>query len=323
MQTLHYKSKQFFFVLIKLSLVVAAFYFIYYKLTKNNNLEFSVFTQFLTKNGVFGLKTISFLLFLSIFNWLFEILKWQELVSFIKKISFKKAIEQCLGSLTASLFTPNRIGEYGAKAIYFSHYFRKRIVLINLLGNLLQMAITVLFGTVGIVLLSQEFTININIKSLVLILLAVSLLLIFFLFIFKTKRLNTKRFSFERIKTFALTFPRKSLVLGFMFSLARYLIFSFQFYYVLTLFGVDIGYFQSMKIITSMYLLASIIPSIFIFDVVIKGSIAIYLFSLIGVNELIVLSTVTMMWILNVVLPSILGSYFVLQFKLPENKVVC
>ena len=67
-----------------------------------------------------------------------------------------------------------------------------------------------------------------------------------------------------------------------------------------------------------MYLLASIIPSIFIFDVVIKGSIAVYLFTFLGVNEFTILSITTLMWIFNFVLPSIFGSYYVLNFNLPE-----
>ena len=74
-----------------------------------------------------------------------------------------------------------------------------------------------------------------------------------------------------------------------------------------------------MVIISSMYLLASIIPSIFIFDVAIKGSVAVYLFSFVYINEVIILSITTIMWILNFVLPSIIGSYYVLRFKLPKN----
>ena len=69
-----------------------------------------------------------------------------------------------------------------------------------------------------------------------------------------------------------------------------------------------------------MYLLASIIPSIFIFDVIIKGSIAVYLFSLAGVNELIILSIITLMWGLNFVTPSVFGSYYVLNFNFPKNQ---
>jgi hypothetical protein len=67
-----------------------------------------------------------------------------------------------------------------------------------------------------------------------------------------------------------------------------------------------------------MYILASIVPTISIFDVVVKGSIAMFLFSYLDVNEFIVLSTTTLMWLLNFVIPSIFGSYFVLNFKLPK-----
>jgi hypothetical protein len=67
-----------------------------------------------------------------------------------------------------------------------------------------------------------------------------------------------------------------------------------------------------------MYLLASVVPTISLFDVVIKGSIAIFLFSYVRVNELTILSITTIMWLLNFAIPSIFGSYYVLNFKLPE-----
>ena len=150
MYSLPYKTKQFFFVLIKLSIVVGAFYFIYQKLANNNALSFSDFYSFLLKNNVFSLKNILFLLFLSAFNWFFEILKWKILVSSIKKISLKHALKQSLGALTASIITPNRIGEYGAKAIYYTSKLRKRIMLVNLMSNLLQMSVTIILGIVGL-----------------------------------------------------------------------------------------------------------------------------------------------------------------------------
>ena len=149
MYRLPYKTKQFFFVLIKLSIVVGAFYFIYHKIANNSALRFTDFVDFLAKNDAFSLKNIFFLVFLSIFNWFFEILKWKNLVGFIKKISIKNALEQSLGALTASLFTPNRIGEYGAKALYFKKSIRKHIVTMNLVGNLSQLAVTIVFGIVG------------------------------------------------------------------------------------------------------------------------------------------------------------------------------
>ena len=315
-----YKAKQFFFVLIKISLVVIAIYFIYQKLTKNSSLAFSHFIQILSNKGVFSLNTVIFLLVLTGFNWFFEILKWQQLVSSLQKISFKKSMEQCLGSLTLSLLTPNRIGEYGAKALYFKSAFRKRVLFINLISNLLQMFVTVVFGITGTLWLSQSQNLHIFSFKFIIILLIGILFCALVIFIIRQTNIKIREFSLEKIKLFLFHFPEKSIMLGVILSLFRYLIFSFQFYYLLLLFGVEISYLEAMKLITSMYFLASIIPSIFLFDVVIKGSVALYLFSLIGINELVILSIVTCMWILNFVTPSIIGSFYVLHFKFDENK---
>ncbi len=60
---------------------------------------------------------------------------------------------------------------------------------------------------------------------------------------------------------------------------------------------------------------ASIIPMLSLFDVLVKGSIAIIIFSFYQVNEASILAIVLLMWIFNFVLPSIVGSYFVLTFS--------
>ena len=56
------------------------------------------------------------------------------------------------------------------------------------------------------------------------------------------------------------------------------------------------------------------IPTIFLLDVVVKGSVALFLFGIVGVNSLTVLNIIMLMWILNFVIPSIIGSAFVLSF---------
>ncbi len=306
-------------MLIKLSIVVAAFYFIYTKLTHNENLSFNSFISFSSKNNVFLTKNLLFLIILSFFNWFFEILKWQKIVSTIKQISLKEATEQSLGALTASLFTPNRIGEYGAKAMYYSPNYRKRILLINLLSNMLQMSVTVIFGGIGFYFFTTKYPIEINPSRLLKLMLIGILILTLIGFVICKNKFTIKGFSLIRIKEFVLNFSKKVLVTAFTLSILRYLIFSFQFYFLLSIFEVDIYYFNAMAIITSMYLLASILPSIFIFDVIIKGSISIYLFTFIGVNELTILSIITIMWLLNFVFPSIIGSYFVLNFNSPKS----
>ena len=321
LNALSHKSKQFFFVLIKISIVVFAFYFIYLKLSNNRDFEYSVFIEFLNENKVFTLNSIISLLFLSCFNWFLEILKWRKLVSVSQKITFKIALEQSLGSLTASLFTPNRIGEYGAKAIYFKNEYRKRIMLINLLSNLLQMSVTVILGGIGLYFFVSEYQISLNTSKILLISIITILFIVLAVVVIGKTRFRIKRFSLEKMKGFIINYPKRIIIQGFCLSLLRYLIFSFQFYYLLTIFQIETSYLHCMMVITTMYLLASIIPSIFIFDVVVKGSVAVYLFTFIGVNAMTVLCIVTLMWIFNYVLPSILGSYHVYNFKFPKETV--
>lgn len=318
-RSLPYKTKQFFFVLIKLSIVVGAFYFIFKKIVSHEELDFRDFLAFLNKNDVFSLKNMLFLIILSGFNWFFEILKWQTLVSYVKAISFKNALEQSLGALTASILTPNRIGEYGAKAIYYSTSFRKKIVLLNLLGNIMQMSMTVLFGSVGIIIFTQTYPIEFNflkIGKFIVILIIISL---FAFFLFQDKNFKIKGYSINDVLNFYKKIPRSRLIISSFLSFVRYIIFSFQWYYLLQIFGVNVSYYNAMVVITTMYFFASIIPTIFIFDVVVKGSVAVYLFSIIGVNELTILCIIMTMWLLNVVLPSVFGSYYVLNFNLSKD----
>ncbi|MFK7833621.1 MAG: hypothetical protein AB8B52_10115 [Winogradskyella sp.] len=310
-------------MLIKISIVVSAFYFIYAKLTKNAALEFSQFWSFLNKNDAFSIKTVFFLVILSSFNWFFEILKWQYLVKTLKPFGFISALEQSLGGHTAAVMTPNRIGDYGAKALFFAKSLRPKILLLNLLGHMAQMTITVLFGSVGLILFVQQYQLNFNYHKMIPPLVLLFMFGVILVVILKQKRFKIKGFSVTALMEFTRTIPFKIHGFNLAFSLIRYLIFSFQFYYLLVLFGVPLTYYDAMIIITSMYLLASVMPTISIFDVIIKGSIAVFLFGFADINELTILSITSLMWLLNFVIPSIFGSYFVLNFKLPKPLEPC
>lgn len=318
--SLTYKTKQFFIVVIKLSIIIGASYYVFNRLVNTKNLDFNQFVLFLDKNDAFSIKNILFLLFLTLFNWFFEILKWQKLVNSVKKISFKNALEQSLGGLTASLITPNRIGDYGAKAIYFAKPLRKRILLLNLLGNIAQMSITMLMGTVGFILFYLRYDIEINGYKLSRFLLIILVVAMFTVFGVKQTKFKIKGFSITRVIEFIKQLPAKISIQNFGFSLVRYAIFSFQFYFLLHIFGTNLNYQTAIVAISSMYLLASVVPSLAVFDVVIKTSAAVFVFGYLGVDELTILSVSTLMWLLNFILPSIFGSYYVLNFNLQKSQ---
>ena len=140
------------------------------------------------------------------------------------------------------------------------------------------------------------------------------------LFLYGTKqsKLSIKGFSINAIFVFFKNLHRKIYLQVISFSVIRYLIFSFQYFVLLLFFGVDISYIDAMVVITSMYLLSSIVPALAVFDVIIKTSVSVFLFGYLGIDELTILSISTLMWLLNFIFPSLFGSYYVLNFNLPK-----
>ena len=304
------------FMLIKLSIAVGCSFYIYNKLVNNNTLDFELFVDLLRNNKVFGLLNITMLIGFSLLNWGLESLKWKVLVNTITPLSIGKAIEQSFGALTASLMTPNRIGEYGAKAIYYPKVLRKKILALTLIGNLSQLLVTLLLGSIGLLLFWSIFTVSINVYNLLSALFLIALIwYIMHAYGQKLMIITIKGFSLKALQNFVNKLPSKVLWQTISIALIRYIVFSHQCYFLLVLFNIDVTYFTALTFISCMYIMASAIPTVFIFDSIIKGSIAVWLFSFVGANELVIITITLLMWMLNFALPAMLGSYFVLNFN--------
>jgi len=61
---------------------------------------------------------------------------------------------------------------------------------------------------------------------------------------------------------------------------------------------------------------------LFLLDVVVKSGVAVWVFSFLGLDDLSIVTIVTLMWVLNFVIPSIFGSYFVFNFQLNAPKTI-
>jgi hypothetical protein len=303
MISISHKAKQLLVLLIKLLIVGSAFYFIYNELAHNDQLNWVLFVEKFNKNqSVLG---IAFLLLLSILNRFFEILKWQNLVSYIHKITLFDSTKQVLGALTAGLFTPNGIGEYAGKALFFDKSQAKNIVFLNLICNGIQVIISILFGLLGLWYLGFG-------KWVFLLL---TIVLGFGILGFGLKKVRIKGYSIEKILSKINEIPKKIHQKNSYLAICRYLIFSHQYYLLFLAFDVQLPYFTLMATIAAVYFLASSLPTFQFLDFAVKGSVAVYFFGLLNVNEWIVVFISTLMWFLNVVLPVLIGSYFVLNFK--------
>ncbi|MFH6986761.1 hypothetical protein ACHRVW_03355 [Flavobacterium collinsii] len=309
MISIPHKAKQFLVLLVKLLIVGGAFYFIYNQLAHNDKLDWQKFIVLFRKNqSVLG---IGFILLLSVLNRYFEILKWQNLAKVIHQISLGEATKQVLAALTAGIFTPNGVGEYAGKALYYSKSETKKVIFLNLICNGIQMILTVIFGIFGLLYFNVKH--EIITTQTVAILFGIFLLLLIVLF--SLKKIKIKGYSIEKlihkINEIPKPIHRKNILLGVL----RYLVFSHQYYFLFLAFDVDLPYFTLIATIAVVYFLASSLPTFQFLDFAVKGSVAIYFFGILGVNEWIVVFISTLMWFLNVVLPVVIGAYYVLNFK--------
>ncbi|MBP6759945.1 MAG: hypothetical protein KA133_11895 [Flavobacterium sp.] len=304
MISISHKAKQFLVLLIKLLIVGSAFYFIYNQLANNDKLDWEKFIILFQKNQ--SVTGISFILLLSVLNRFFEILKWQNLVSCLHKISLPEATKQVLGALTAGLFTPNGVGEYAGKALFFEKSKAKKVIFLNLICNGIQMILSVGFGLIGLWVLGYRLWV-----------LGILVFSIFFiLFSFLLKEIKIKGYSIEKLIHKINEIPKAIHQKNIFLGICRYLVFSHQYYFLFLAFDVDLPYFIMMASIASVYFLASSLPTFQFLDFAVKGSVAVYFFGILGVNEWIVVFISTLMWFLNVVLPVIIGSYYVMNFKI-------
>ena len=297
------QTKKFLILLIKIAIVGGAFYFIYNQLANNDKLDWEKFIILFKKNQ--SVAGISFILLLSVLNRFFEILKWQNLVSHLHEISVAEASKQVLGALTAGLFTPNGIGEYAGKALFFEKAKAKKIVFLNLICNGIQMILSIVFGTIGLWILGYGFWVLVILISV----------FGFWLLAFGLKKFKIKGYSIEKLIAKINEIPKTIHQKNIFLAVCRYLVFSHQYYFLFLAFDVDLPYLTMMATIASVYFLASSLPTFQFLDFAVKGSVAVYFFGILGVNQWIVVFISTLMWVLNVVLPVIIGSYYVMNYS--------
>ena len=311
MVALSHKATQYGWFALKVFILALAFVFVYSKFSEIDSHSWIIIWK------VFQIKNMSYvLLFLSLAtgNWLLEIKKWQVITSVLKKISFWEATQQSLAALTVSLATPNRIGDYGAKAMYFDKHQQKKILFLNFIANGFQFLITFIFGMVGFWKTFPYLQYQISIPTWIgffCVIIVISIMS----YIFRKKEWFIKGLSIDHIWQAYKKLPSLITWKTLFFAGLRYGLFSTLFYLLLQFYGAESSFLETIPFIFCMYLLVSVIPTFLVVDILVRGSVAIGLLTILEIPETIIVATVFSMWLLNFFLPATIGSYYVLKFK--------
>lgn len=306
-------------IILKFSVLILAAVFIIYKLNNNSNLrDFQTLTAKLSIWQVYS--AMSLLLVLMLLNWFLESLKWKYLVNSIERISLWKSIESVFCGLTWAIFTPNRIGEYGGRIFFLSPRKRAFGAIAMGVGAVAQMVITNVLGSFAILWFIWQFT-DASTWVLYALFFLTSVFSLFFLMFYFNIRLLigllTSISFLKRFKKFIMVLARYSkrdLIVVFNYSMARFAVFTTQYCVVIQLLIPEISFFSMVMMILILFFIQSALPSLDLLDVGVRAMTATYFFSFITHHEVAIMASTACIWLVNLIIPAILGSVFV--FKL-------
>lgn len=294
--------------------------FIYHRVNNNTSLrQFETLISHISNKQV--IVTMTFVVLLMVVNWVLESFKWQYLARTLIVISIWEAIEAVFCGLTWAIFTPNRIGEYGGRVMFLPN--RKRIhgVFAMAVGSFGQNVITNITGLLASLWFIYYF-LNINTWLYIgIAILVIAFLVLLNIFYFNIKWLvgvlDRIRF-LEKYRRFFDIMGRYShgeLLTVIGYSLARFFVFSFQYYLVIHLLLPELPSFQMIMMVIVFIFIQSAMPSLDLLDIGVRSFTAAHLFSYITNQQLAIIAAVSSIWLVNLIIPAALGSVFVLKLR--------
>ncbi|MCX6288028.1 MAG: lysylphosphatidylglycerol synthase domain-containing protein [Bacteroidetes bacterium] len=327
-------------LLIQLVILVVSYFFIINQVFWKQDLPALLKTLEDDLSSPKFLLMLALILLLMALNWLIEAWKWKNLISKVEQVSMKRSVFAVLTGVTISSFTPNRIGEYFGRAFILKKASHVEGILITVIGSMSQLLVTIITGSLALLIFLPVFRFPgpefINgylyyaLVALVLLLDTLLLGLFFnvnFLATWKEKILQK---GLSRIRKYFRVFTlysNRDLLTVMALSFARYIVFSTQYLLLLHALGVNIPFYYAYLMISLIYLIMAIIPTIALTELGIRGSVAIYFFGFYFTPlmtasadlNLGVLAASVLLWVINLGIPAIAGSIFLFRLQFFRN----
>ncbi|MDP1843759.1 MAG: lysylphosphatidylglycerol synthase domain-containing protein [Sediminibacterium sp.] len=265
-------------------------------------------------------------------NWGLEARKWQLQIKGIEQIGFFNAFRSILAGQALGFNTINRIGESAGRAAFLHEGNRLRGVVLSFVGSMAQIIATFVMGAIAL-LYMRIFILdeNTELKGLSifwldgLIYVITGGVILFTLAYFKLAGLiellekiplvAKYRFLVEKLEDFHWKELTHILVLSFL----RYSVFIVQYILLMHLFNVAIFWLDAAALVGVMLLVMAIIPTVTLAELGFRGKLSLLLFGMVSTNAVGIIATAAGIWLINLILPAIAGSLFILGVRIFRN----
>lgn len=255
-------------------------------------------------------------------NWFLESFKWQILLRPVTSISLMGAFKGVLTGLALGFMTPHSLGDYAGRIGQLGSSNRLESMGAILLGRGAQFLSTLLFGLLGLWAWYRVDStgLGLGIFWTSLFILGLLLLLFFFArsyFVLLCQKLWPPVVRFVKVLS---QYSRRQVLGIFALSLLRYLVFSSQFLILLYWLDTPLPVSTLMAGVSWVLLAKSVIPAFnFLSDLGVREFSALYFFGLYAISPAPVLTASLSIWLLNILVPTLIGAGFIIQMKIFSN----
>ncbi len=247
-------------------------------------------------------------------NWAFEAVKWKMLARSISHLSFFQAYKGVLTGLGLGFITPHGLGDYLGRIGQLEEKNRTHLIGAVLVSRLSQMVVTGVAGLWGVYVL---FGIR-----MILIVSGVGIVAVVALFCIRKLGpfVSLRLFKIEKLKPYLdvmIKYNRLDLLKALGYSLLRYTVFSLQFLFMLEMFLPKVSLSLKFAGISWIFLSKSVLPTFnFLSDLGVREASAIFFFEKYKVAVEPVIAASLMLWLTNILLPTLLSSPYIFNLKL-------
>jgi hypothetical protein len=289
---------------IGLILFVVCLVAIYNKVAHNENLnQYSADIKIQFEKVTFFEWAVLMLLFLG--NYLMEAIKWQNLLASWSPISIFKSYKSVLIGQAFAFFTPARSGDYVGRILLLPPGSKIKGVAQLAWSSYAQLIITISIGSIALFF---------NLPFFPWIKWFMPLGLIAALFVY----FHPGQFKgwLNKINQLQIENKLKLNLLGLSFL--KYMIFVLQYTWSVKMLNIPIAPIDLWIALGVLFLLLSIIPSISLTDLVIRGQIIVVLLEPYYNNSLMLICLSTIIWAVNFLLPAIIGAFLLINFRIKQ-----
>lgn len=265
-------------------------------------------------------------------NYLLEAKKWQILIKPLQSFSLWRAFKSVMAGCSITMLTPNRIGEYGGRILFVQEDKRLRAISLNILGSISQLVITVVMGTMGLLLLKFSAVTGAQpflflpaafYNSLIWAAIASSIFLLIFYFRvgWLVKLMERVPYLNKPLRYVRLLedFKGKQLLRILFLSLIRYMAFILQYMLLLQVMEVEVQAALSFWLLSCFYLVMALAPTIGFTELPLRATATVEIFKLYSPNLVGIQAAALGIWIINLVLPAIIGSVLIFGIKIAKE----